>query len=438
MAINMETAINNMYALKNRGITYSMTGSRTGADGTGDCSGTVYDSLRKAGASNAGWVLNTDSMHNWLLQNSFDCIATNKEWTAKRGDVVIFGPKGASGGSNGHVVIFISNTQVIHCTYKSATANGVYVDNEAAGCPYSMGWYVYRLKSSVSLPPKNIAMAFSKKGINYESHVRNVGWMNNVADGALSGSVGYNLPMEALKITFGNNHIDGSVQYRVHMRTKGWGPWVNNGSVAGTTGQVLPLEAFEVKLTGQAASYYDIEYQAHVKTNGWMPVVKNGQTAGTTGKALDMQAMKITLKRKPIVQGSKTVPSTGLSYRSHLGTEGWLGYVKEGEVSGTTGLNIQMEKLEVFYNGSNKDLEIDSHIKNDGWVKNSGGTVGENKWIEAFRIRAKGDLAKNYNIEYRVHSTNKGWMAWVRNGEQAGTTGQKLQVQAVQIRLVKK
>ena len=150
MAINMETAINNMYALKNRGITYSMTGARTGADGTGDCSGTVYDSLRKAGASDAGWVLNTDSLHNWLVQNTFECIATNKEWTAKRGDVVIFGPKGASGGSAGHVVIFISNTQVIHCTYKSASANGIYVDNEAAGCPYSMGWYVYRLKGSSS------------------------------------------------------------------------------------------------------------------------------------------------------------------------------------------------------------------------------------------------------------------------------------------------
>lgn len=150
MAINMETAINNMYALKNRGITYSMYGSRTGSDGTGDCSGTVYDSIRKAGASDAGWVLNTDSLHNWLLQNTFECIATNKEWTAKRGDVVIFGPKGASGGSAGHVVIFISNTQVIHCTYKSSTENGVYVDNEAAGCPYSMGWYVYRLKVSSS------------------------------------------------------------------------------------------------------------------------------------------------------------------------------------------------------------------------------------------------------------------------------------------------
>lgn len=98
MSINMETAIANMYALKAKGIRYSMNYGRIGEDGTGDCSGTVYNSLRKAGATNAGWVLNTDSMHSWLVTNGFKLIAQNQDWTAKRGDIVIFGLKGASGG----------------------------------------------------------------------------------------------------------------------------------------------------------------------------------------------------------------------------------------------------------------------------------------------------------------------------------------------------
>ena len=153
MTVNIETAINYMYALKNRGIRYSMTGSRTGSDGTGDCSGTIYQGLRNGGASNAGWILNTDSMHSWLEKNGFQNIATNKSWTARRGDIVIFGKKGSSGGAAGHVVIFISNTQIIHCTWKSASRNGVYVDNEASTCPYSMGWYVYRLKNQSKTKP---------------------------------------------------------------------------------------------------------------------------------------------------------------------------------------------------------------------------------------------------------------------------------------------
>ena len=143
--INMDTAIDYMYGLKAKNIRYSMDYSRTGADGTGDCSGTVYAALRKAGASDAGSVVNTDSMHDWLVKNGFRLIAHNKEWNAKRGDIVIFGEKGKSGGVAGHVVIFISNTQIIHCTWKSDSVNGVFVENEATDCPYSMGWYVYRL-----------------------------------------------------------------------------------------------------------------------------------------------------------------------------------------------------------------------------------------------------------------------------------------------------
>lgn len=143
--IDMDTAIDYMYGLRAKSIRYSMDYSRTGADGTGDCSGTVYAALRKAGASDAGWVVNTDSMHDWLLKNGFRLIACNQEWHAKRGDIVIFGEKGKSGGAAGHVVIFISHIQIIHCTWKSDSVNGVFVENEATACPYRMSWYVYRL-----------------------------------------------------------------------------------------------------------------------------------------------------------------------------------------------------------------------------------------------------------------------------------------------------
>lgn len=155
--IDINKAIDYMYDLRAKNIRYSMDYSRTGADSTGDCSGTIYAGLRKAGATDAGWVLNTDSMHNWLLKNGFRLIAHNKEWNAKRGDVVIFGEKGKSGGAAGHVVIFINNTQIIHCTWKSDSINGVFVENEETACPYSMGWYVYRLdqQASTSQPKPN-------------------------------------------------------------------------------------------------------------------------------------------------------------------------------------------------------------------------------------------------------------------------------------------
>lgn len=49
MAVNVETAIKYMESLRARNISYNMTGSRTGADGTGDCSGTIYQGLLNAG-----------------------------------------------------------------------------------------------------------------------------------------------------------------------------------------------------------------------------------------------------------------------------------------------------------------------------------------------------------------------------------------------------
>ena len=160
--ISMDTAIDYMYGLKAKNIRYSMDYSRTGADGTGDCSGTVYAALRKSGASDAGWVLNTDSMHDWLLKNGFRLIECNQEWHAKRGDIVIFGEKGKSANAAGHVVIFISHSQIIHCTWKTDSINGVFVENEATACPYSMGWYVYRLDQTPSSSQLQTSALISK------------------------------------------------------------------------------------------------------------------------------------------------------------------------------------------------------------------------------------------------------------------------------------
>ena len=157
--INIEKSIGFMYDLQRKGIYYSMTGCRDGVSCmSGDCSGTITRSLERAGCSKPDWLYNTDSMHAYLIKNGYKLIAENKSWTAKRGDVVIFGKKGASGGSAGHVVEFINNTQIIHCTYKNPSMNGVYVDNEATTCPYYMGWYVYRHPNASSgsvtpLPP---------------------------------------------------------------------------------------------------------------------------------------------------------------------------------------------------------------------------------------------------------------------------------------------
>ena len=142
MTINMEQAIAKMMQLQALDVHYSMNGSRTGADGTADCSGAVYAALVFAGAKPNQSVISTETEHDWLLANGFQLIAQNQNWSMQRGDILIFGLKGLSAGANGHTAIALNHQQVIHC---NARVNGISIDGEYI-LPYELGWYVYRLK----------------------------------------------------------------------------------------------------------------------------------------------------------------------------------------------------------------------------------------------------------------------------------------------------
>lgn len=155
MAVNIEATINYMYGLQAKGVTYSMYGSRTGADGTADCSGSVYSAIRHGGGSNAGYVLSTETLHGWLVANGYKLIAENTSWDAKRGDVTIWGRRGASAGAGGHVGIWIDNQNWIECT---AWRDGVIVYNHdarwaMAGSPY---FYTYRYTGAQQSAPQPV------------------------------------------------------------------------------------------------------------------------------------------------------------------------------------------------------------------------------------------------------------------------------------------
>ena len=150
--MNFNTMIATGKAMMSRGVKYSMNGSRTGSDGTADCSGFVYKCLTSGGVKPMSWIPNTDSMHSWLENNGYKLVTHNGSWNAKQGDVTIFGLKGLSGGANGHVILWLNGSEFIHCTYKNAYNNGVYIEPES-NAPYNMGnWYTYRYMGSVESP----------------------------------------------------------------------------------------------------------------------------------------------------------------------------------------------------------------------------------------------------------------------------------------------
>ena len=162
MAVNIETAISWMKARQGR-VSYSMD-YRDGEDSY-DCSSSVYYALRSAGAVSAGWAVNTEYEHDWLIKNGYELIAENQPWDAQRGDIFIWGRRGYSSGAGGHTGIFVDSDNIIHCNYRF---DGITVNDHDdiwlyAGRPY---YYVYRL-TNPSAAAEEVKTGWQKDDTGY-------------------------------------------------------------------------------------------------------------------------------------------------------------------------------------------------------------------------------------------------------------------------------
>lgn len=133
------------------------------------------------------------------------------------------------------------------------------------------------------------AVESNPNSIEYQAHVQNAGWMNEVKNGATAGTTGKGLRLEAFAI---NYFGPGTIKYQAHIQNYGWTSERVNGEVLGTIGMSLRLEAFKIWIEG---SNQKLQYRAHVKNKGWLPWVSNGEVSGTTGESLHIEAIEIKL-----------------------------------------------------------------------------------------------------------------------------------------------
>jgi len=133
-----------------------------------------------------------------------------------------------------------------------------------------------------------------------------------------------------------------------------------------------------------------------------------------------------------------------VSYRTHVQSFGWQGFVSDGVMSGTSGLGKRLEGIEIKVD-SGKDLGIryKTHVQSYGWQswKYDGamsGTSGEAKRLEAICIELTGDDKDKYDVYYRVHAQSYGWLGWAKNGQPAGTAGQGKRLEGIEIKVLPK
>ncbi len=133
-------------------LTYSMDGSRNGADGTADCSGSLTQALYEAGAWRYSLLYNTEMLHSYLLGNGYHLAYENNGYTSPVvGDVIIWGQRGRSAGGAGHTGVISGSGQngtMVSTCYWTEGEKGTAVQN----FPYFWYWgednypyyYVYR------------------------------------------------------------------------------------------------------------------------------------------------------------------------------------------------------------------------------------------------------------------------------------------------------
>lgn len=281
------------------------------------------------------------------------------------------------------------------------------------------------------------------------AHVSGTGWLSSVKEGQTAGTTGKAKALEAFKIDASALPFSGKLQYRAHCANLGWQDWKSSGEIAGTVGEARQIEAIEVKLTGEMAEHYDIYYRAHVQDEGWLGWAKNGETAGTTGFGRRVEAIEVKLVEKGGKAPGETKRASiiGLpNITAHVSNIGWQTTVHGATFAGATGQALGIEALKLSVAGAPFDggITYRSHVANQGWEKtwtsngDKTGTTDKARHMEALEVKLTGELAEHYNVVYRAHVSNIGWMPWVKNGEAAGTTGRGLPIEAIEMRLESK
>lgn len=114
----------------------------------------------------------------------------------------------------------------------------------------------------------------------------------------MSGTSGKGLRLEGIEININEPGYAVGIEYSTHVENIGWQDFVKDGAMCGTSGKGLRLEAIKINLTGTDADKYDIYYQVHAQNFGWLDWAKNGCEAGTAGFGNRLEGIRIVVVPK--------------------------------------------------------------------------------------------------------------------------------------------
>lgn len=207
-----------------------------------------------------------------------------------------------------------------------------------------------------------------------------------------------------------------------------------------------------------SAAAASVHYQAHVQDKGWQEEVStdasqnDAATAGTTGESKRVEAVRVSIADS---DGNKL--ENAVEYKAHVANQGWdKTWTRDGETVGTTGKSRAIEALKIRLIDQYAqlyDIFYRVHIQDRGWLDwtcngDAAGSVGLGKRIEALQILLRlknasdsptagdGAFLDNSGISIASHVQNVGWQgAATTNGQTSGTTGKGERIEAITARI---
>lgn len=143
-------------------------------------------------------------------------------------------------------------------------------------------------------PTQPTSNAVNNANVKYQAHTQTFGWLPEVRDGQIAGTVGASKRLEAIKLTLPKGV---SAKIRAHIQGIGWREYECVGGVAqtiGTTGQSKRIEAIEILKTSGIPDGKKLKVQAHAQTLGW----NSDWTSigvGTMGFSKRLEAIKFAI-----------------------------------------------------------------------------------------------------------------------------------------------
>ena len=240
--------------------------------------------------------------------------------------------------------------------------------------------------------------------LEVRAHVSSVGWQG-WASGA-AGTTGRSLAVEALQLRLSGEAASSyDVWYRVHCSGYGWLGWAKDGASAGTVGLAKAVQAVQVVL---------------VPKGGDAPGPAAGAFRGA-GERLSGSALSVS--------GSPA----GSSFSGGVLTLGSEGGAVLGSVAAVVD-NLESDGS-VCYRGLLLGSGWQGEPSSDGAQL---GASGGGLQLKAVRFELTGGLAERYDVWYRSCDSARGWLGWASAGEPSGVESGASGLTAVQVALVAK